>query len=132
MSYAMTGRRHTSLAKKVSNRELARRAEGAIASHNRTFVTLLAVLAQEGGERVVTQGTIDQVAQHYLDMGYTIVPNPGNAREFIVRLTEGEHEEAPDASITADPPVAEAEHVQEAGETGTAYRDATDDTGGAS
>lgn len=50
------------------------------------YATLLAVLAQSGGEIVVTQGMLDQVAAQYDKLGFSIEPRKEG--EFAVLLTE--------------------------------------------
>jgi hypothetical protein len=95
MSYRQTGPRHSARVKKVSNRELMRRAEYSIREGGKQYALLLAVLAQSGGEVTVTQGTIDQVGMNLPNLGYVVVGGKAE-KEFIVRLTEG-HEDAPES-----------------------------------
>jgi hypothetical protein len=83
-------------AKHTSNRELRRQATKAIEEGAKVYATLLACLAQSGGEIVVTQGTIDQVGQNLARLGYVIENNATSANpqigEFTVRMVEGEGE----------------------------------------
>lgn len=72
----------------ISNRERRRRAEEAIAVGTRSFLVTLALLAQKGGEMIVTQGTLDQVTAKLQELDYEVVPNPATQGEFIVRLLE--------------------------------------------
>lgn len=76
-------------ASRPSNRELRRAARDAINAGTQAVLTLLAVLAQQGGEVTVTQGTIDQCAKNLNDLDFVIVPSPTAPREYIVRLVEG-------------------------------------------
>ena len=78
-------------AKRVSNRELRRRATRSIQEGSKVYALLLTVLAQSGGEIVVTKGTIDQVGMNLLNLGYVVVGGK-EENEFIVRLTEGKTE----------------------------------------
>lgn len=72
---------------RVSNREMRRRAASAIIYGRQAYSTLLAVLAQSGGEVKVTQGTLDQVDKNYDALGFVVV-HTDKAGEFIVRMTE--------------------------------------------
>ena len=83
---------------KVGNREMRRRAVRSMQEGSKIYALLLAVLAQKGGEIVVTQGTIDQVGANLANLGYRIDPilkdndldgNPQPPTDFIIRLTEG-------------------------------------------
>lgn len=59
-------------------------------SGRQAYATLLAVLAQSGGEIAVTQGTLDQVAANYDQLGFSIEPRKEG--EFAVLLTEAVQE----------------------------------------
>lgn len=71
---------------KISNRERQRRATQAILDGKAALVTLLAVLAQCGGEKTVTQATFDEVAKRQNALDVKIEPSPKISGEFIVRL----------------------------------------------
>lgn len=88
--------RHSALASRVSHRELRRQADRAIVYGRQAYATLLAVLAQKGGDVVVTQGTLDQVTANYDHLGF-VVENIGTG-EFRVKLTEGRAVETPAAT----------------------------------
>jgi hypothetical protein len=85
------------MAGRVSNRELRRRAARAIQYGRQAYATLLAVLAQSGGEITVTAGTLDQVNQNYNAMGFVVEQKKDLPNEYLVRLTTG-REETPEAS----------------------------------
>ncbi len=91
----MIGARMNGGARRISNRARLRAANQAIDLGNRATMILMAVLAQSGGEVVVTQGTIDQVgvAIRHGDADYAIVDG-ANPNEHIVRLVIG-HADAP-------------------------------------
>lgn len=74
--------------KKVSNREIRRRATEAISVGTTALHLLLTVLAQKGGEVVVTQGTIDQCASKLNELDFEIVDGEKRG-EFIIRMLEG-------------------------------------------
>lgn len=76
------------LLKKVSNREIRRRATEAISVGTTALHLLLTVLAQKGGEIVVTQGTIDQCASKLNELDFEIVDGEKRG-EFIIRMLEG-------------------------------------------
>lgn len=61
-----------------------------IATNGRTaYATLLAVLAQKGGEITVTQGTLDQVNENFKQLAFRVDPILGTSpKEFTVRLIE--------------------------------------------
>lgn len=83
---------------RISNRERRRRADAAIEQGTRAFLTCLAVLAQKGGEVVVTQGTLDQVTRDLTTLDFVVVPGETPA-EFIVRIVNGKDEVTTDAAI---------------------------------
>ena len=112
----MNGFRRSASAKRVSNRALRRQAIASIAAGSKAYATLLAVLAQKGGEVVVTQGTIDQVGQNLDNLGYVIVSNRPQAGEFTVRLTEGTLH-ASESPETAEPETTNLEAADSASET---------------
>jgi len=114
--------------KKVSNRELRRRATQVVLEHEalqaqgaKTFAILLTVLAQKGGEVTVTKGTIDQVGANLARLSYQIVTSevPG---EHIIRLVEGKDDGVPQTGET-DPAPAQEETV-----SGTTGPEASPDT----
>lgn len=76
------------MANRVSNRSLRRRAMFSIRKGAEVFQAFMAVLAQKGGEVVVTKGTLDQVSENLSTLGYTITPNETHT-EFTFRMTEG-------------------------------------------
>ncbi len=76
---------HTN-ARRVSNRERMRVAMAAIDLERKARLTLLAVLAQSGGEVTVTQGTLDQVARNLSSITHEIVNSADN--EYLIRLVE--------------------------------------------
>lgn len=55
---------------------------------------LLAVLAQKGGEVVVTEGTLEQVNANYDGLGFVVTANT-EKKEFIVKLVAGRDEAEP-------------------------------------
>lgn len=75
-------------AKRISNRERMRRAQSALVAGSRAQMILLSILAQKGGEVVVTAGTINQVGSKLNELGYEVVPNASGS-EFTVRMLEG-------------------------------------------
>lgn len=79
-------------------RQLSIMAHAATHQHSellKTQMMLLAVLAQKGGEVIVTTGTMQQVLENYRGMGWTLVPG-AQPNERIVRMTE-------DARVTYNP-----------------------------
>lgn len=79
-------------------RQLSIMAHAATHQHSellKTQMMLLAVLAQKGGEVIVTTGTMQQVLKNYRGMGWTLVPGV-EPNERIVRMTE-------DARVTFNP-----------------------------
>ena len=77
---------------RVSNRELRRRAQQAIAIGTKAYSILLTVLAQKGGEVVITEGTIAQVNAKFNELDFEVVPNKDKAGEYLVRLMDGQQE----------------------------------------
>jgi hypothetical protein len=73
-------------ARPLSNREIRRRAHGAIEEGTRAFFTCLAVLAQKGGEVIVTQETLNQVSRNLKHMDFTVEPNKDVPGEFVVKI----------------------------------------------
>lgn len=103
-------------ANRISNRELRRQAKTSVIAGYRAYMTLLAVLAQKGGDVTVTQGTINQVNANYANLSYVVVPGETEG-EFIVRMVEGQAEQAgtqaaPSSDVTITYP-AEVPHVAE-------------------
>ena len=96
-------------AKKVSNREMRRRAQAAINAGTEAILVLLACLAQKGGEIVVTQGTLDQCARNLENLDFEIKGGV-NPNEFIVRLLEGKADGHEEAGHAGDRNGGEAEH----------------------
>lgn len=74
---------------RVSNRELRRRAQSAIAIGTKAYSILLTVLAQKGGEVVITEGTIAQVNRSFNTLDFEVVPNKDTPGEYVVRLLDG-------------------------------------------
>ncbi len=72
---------------------LRRQARYSIQQGGQVYATLLAVLAQSGGDIVVTKGTLDQVGANMAGLGFTVVQGVTET-EFIVRLVEGKQPEA--------------------------------------
>lgn len=70
---------------KVSNRERQRLAQAALRKTVEMRILLLAVLAQKGGEVIVTEGTIHQVTG---EMDFEVIVNPANEKERIVRIVK--------------------------------------------
>lgn len=79
--------KHSIRAKRVSNRAVRRQADVAIREGANVFMALLAVLAQKGGEVVVTKGTAQQVAANIRNLSYVLEAGETEA-EFKVRLLE--------------------------------------------
>jgi hypothetical protein len=76
--------------RRVSNRERQRLAQRAIMQMTDMKILLLAVLAQKGGEVLITKGTIAQLTE---DMNYEVVPCPDDEQTKIIRIVKGaEHE----------------------------------------
>jgi hypothetical protein len=92
---------------------MLRAAKGSRKDALKYFSLLMTVLAQKGGEIVVTKGTIEQVEKSLPRLSFEIVKN-GEAGEFTLRMVEAP-EPAGDDLATGDPevdtpnPVAEAE-----------------------
>lgn len=89
---------HTN-AKRISNRERMRRAAASIQAGLRAEQILLAVLAQKGGEVVVTKGTVNQVGMKWASLGYEVVPN-AEGTEFTVRMLEGESDKGIEEALS--------------------------------
>lgn len=53
-----------------------------------TIVALLSILAQKGGDVVVTQGTIDQVVANLPRLGWKTEPVAGEEGSFTIMMTE--------------------------------------------
>lgn len=83
---ANVGRMSNSV-KRLSNRARRRQAEAAIAEGSRAVMVLLAVLAQKGGEAIVTDGTIAEVGRNLAHLDYTVEEKLKG--EWTVRLVEG-------------------------------------------
>ena len=75
-----SGPRHFGNIKRKSNRQHIREAKFAVKEGARVFAVLLAVLAQKGGDVVITQGTLDQVGLNLSTMGHAIVLRQGQGR----------------------------------------------------
>lgn len=80
----------------ISNRQIRRNARAAIDTGLRSYITLLTVLAQKGGEVVVTKGTIDQVNATLPSLSYEVKPVDEKGNEFIIRMLEGSGPEGAD------------------------------------
>lgn len=94
----------------ISNRELRRQALAAIEHGRKAYATLLAVLAQVGGDGItVTQGTLDQVTEHYDDLGFVVEGVKDKPGEFIVKLVSGREEDVP--ADTEETPTAGIDHA---------------------
>src|SRR5258707_603370 len=76
-------------------------AERTIRKSAEVFAIFLAVLAQSGGEVTVTKGTLEQVGQNLVRLGYTVVPGK-DENEFVVRMLEGES--GPDVATVPETP----------------------------
>ena len=70
-------------------------------SGKQAYATLLAVLAQKGGEVVITQGTIDQVSENYNHLAW-VVEKGKETNEYIVRLIDATPESVSDAATGGD------------------------------
>jgi hypothetical protein len=81
-------RARTFSAKRISNREMRRRAQAAIEHGTKTHLILLAVLAQSGGEVTVTDGTLQQVGMNLATLDFAILAGKQKG-ESIVRLVDG-------------------------------------------
>jgi hypothetical protein len=58
-----------------------------MAVHGRSaFATLMAVLAQKGGEVVVTRGTMEQVLDNLPNLSYAVEPVKDSTADLTVRL----------------------------------------------
>lgn len=87
---------------RISNRERRCRANAAIEQGTRAFLTCLAVLAQKGGEVIVTSATLQQVTSKLDQLDFTVVPNGDTAGEFIVRIIEGDAKDADAIPVESD------------------------------
>lgn len=92
------------LANRVSNRALRRQAQYAITHGRQAYATLLAVLAQAGGSLVVTQGTLDQVDQHYNTLGFVVERQEHRHGAFVVRLVD-ERDAVPAGAARDEPTI---------------------------
>ncbi len=77
----------------------------------KTHITLLAVLAQKGGEVVITTGTLQQVQVNMAGFNWSIGPS-GVEGEFVVKLVT---KEEPTAEEIQGDPDAEARMEAEGG-----------------
>src|ERR1700680_1939422 len=102
-SRGRTGRSHRRYIAKIRHdtNKLRRRARYSIAQGAQQYVLLMAILAQHGGEVVVTKGTIEQVGANLPNLGYTMVKGAAE-NEFIVRLLEGQPEHQVPALVYTD------------------------------
>ena len=73
-------------ASRPSNRSIRRHALYATEHGRKAFATLMAVLAQHGGEVTVTVGTLEQVNAEYAHLGFEVVPT-AEGKEFVVKMT---------------------------------------------
>lgn len=71
-----------------TNKAMKRTLKSVATGGKQAYSTLLAVLAQKGGEVVITQGTIDQVTANYADLGFR-VEKGDQPNEYKVLLVEG-------------------------------------------
>lgn len=76
--------RNTFRADRPSNRQLRRNAHNAIELGRKAYMTLLAVLAQQGGEVTIETKTINQVGRDFAHLDYEVSPDGPNF--FIIRL----------------------------------------------
>lgn len=84
--------KHTRMVRRV-NADLRRQVKRMAISGRGAYVTLLAVLAQQGGEVTVTKGTIDQVNENFKHLSFEVgQPTPN---EYVVKLMVGEEEGEP-------------------------------------
>jgi len=65
---------------------LRRQLQGVTGEAQKAYVTLLAVLAQKGGEVTITKGTIQQVMENVSHLGYSASPIEGSETDVVVRL----------------------------------------------
>lgn len=65
------------------------------------IVTLLAVLAQKGGEITITKGTINQVIENIKSLGFSTTPGATDG-EYVVRMTTKEDADAHTAIPTPE------------------------------
>lgn len=75
--------------KRVSNRQRRRLQLAAEEQSTKVQLILIAVLAQKGGEVIVTQGTIDNCLAAKTDLNWEVKPSPTTPGEFVVRLLDG-------------------------------------------
>lgn len=66
------------------------------------YATLLTVLAQSGSEITVTQGTIDQVREHFNDLSFTVEAKKDVPNEYVVKMVIEYYRETPDTPDTPD------------------------------
>lgn len=98
--------------------QMLRAARGSRKDALKYFSLLMTVLAQKGGEIVITKGTIQQVERTLPRLSFEIVKAKDGIEEFTLRMVEAPEpaDEGTDvADVTGDPevdavnPVAEAE-----------------------
>jgi len=78
--------------------QMLRAAKGSRKDALKYFSLLMTVLAQKGGEIVVTKGTIEQVEAKLTRLSFEIVKDKYVPEEFTIRLVE-----APEPATIADP-----------------------------
>mgnify|MGYP001569002898 FL=1 len=71
---------------RISNRQRQRNANLALQHAANAKMITVAILAQKGGEIIVTKGTIEQVTP---DMDFEVIINPADENERIVRIVKG-------------------------------------------
>jgi hypothetical protein len=71
---------------KRTNSLLKKQLRGLSVEAHKSYVMLMALLAQKGGEITVTKGTLQQAAQDILKLGYNVVADPTDDANLIVRL----------------------------------------------
>jgi hypothetical protein len=86
--YHAIGRRMTTSAKKISNRERQRLAQLAVLQYEHQRLIMLGILGSLGGEVIVTEAALAQINKYGEDVDYAVVDGekPG---ESIVRLVIG-------------------------------------------
>lgn len=112
---------------KRTNSLLKRQLRGLSQEAHKSYVFLMAILAQKGGEVVVAKGTLVQSQQNILTLGYQVVDDLTDTTSVIVRLvTVGE----PKAETTTDEEIEHAVFVNDPPEPATVADIAPEPVGG--
>ena len=86
---------------KRTNSLLKRQLRGLSQEAHKSYVFLMAILAQHGGEVTITKGTLVQSQENVTKLGYQVAPDPADDTNLIVRLVVLE-QPAPQESDAVD------------------------------